>query len=236
MRDRVLILIPSPLVLPYSYKFLRKHFEAKFTLLIPRVPESALSFSQKKRWSEHEYALWLKEYLEENKLQNFYLLGHSNSGAIALWFAKLYPERLQGIILADSIGVKKAKLLPTLWGRLLDAVIEWKLTLWGFHHLLCNLLLHPLNFLFQIRESIRTDILVVASSVSVPTLILWGKRDHTIPLARGKELHRAIKESRLYVSEKGSHDWIITRATEAVEVISEWAEEMNSSADDYYSL
>lgn len=222
MRDQTLILIPSPLVIPFSYLFLKRRLEKEFTLHIPTVPASALTFSKRFLWNENDYATWLFKYMEEHKIKNCFLLGHSNSGPIAIRFAELHPDRVQGVILADTIGVEERGYFETLWGRVVDGFIEWKLTLWGFHHLLWNFIVHMPNFLYQIRASMRTNIFQTAKSLTVPVLILWGKRDHTIPLFLGQKLHAGLPHSRLYISFEGSHDWPITHADEASSVIVDW--------------
>lgn len=223
MRDQTLILIPSPLVIPFSYHFLKRRLEKEFTLHIPTVPASALTFSKRFLWNENDYADWLFKYIKKNNIQKCFLLGHSNSGPIAIRFAELHPELVNGIILADTIGVEQRGYLQTLWGRVVDAFVEWKLTLWGFHHLLWNLIVHMPNFLYQIRASMRTDIFVKAKGLTVPVLILWGRRDHTIPLFLGEKLNRALPLSKLYISEEGSHDWLITHADESSRVIVDWS-------------
>ncbi len=40
---------------------------------------------------------------------------------------------------------------------------------------------------------------------SMPTLIVWGERDNTIPLAHGREAHAAIPHSRLRTLERAAH-------------------------------
>jgi pimeloyl-ACP methyl ester carboxylesterase len=232
MNDETLILLPSPLVLPYSYHFLKKRLEKKFHLIIPKMPQSST-------WSESEYSEWLFTLMKKSHIEKCFLLGHSNSGAIAIWFAKRHPEKIKGVILVDTIGVSEISYPKILLGRLIDAFIEWKLTLWGFHHLIWNFIFHMPNFLFQIKESAKTDILQVASEIKVPALILWGRRDHTIPLTHAQKLRSRISGSELYISEVGSHDWIITNADEAEEVLKKWTleiSERDQASEDYYCL
>nr|MDQ3934746.1 alpha/beta fold hydrolase [Actinomycetota bacterium] len=40
---------------------------------------------------------------------------------------------------------------------------------------------------------------------SVPTLVVWGERDNTIPLAHGWETHRAVPHSRFETLPKAAH-------------------------------
>jgi pimeloyl-ACP methyl ester carboxylesterase len=40
---------------------------------------------------------------------------------------------------------------------------------------------------------------------SMPTLVVWGERDHTIPLAHGRDAHAAIPESRFVTLPRAAH-------------------------------
>jgi pimeloyl-ACP methyl ester carboxylesterase len=40
---------------------------------------------------------------------------------------------------------------------------------------------------------------------SMPTLIVWGGRDHTIPIEHGREAHAAVPHSRFEVIERAAH-------------------------------
>lgn len=174
-------------------------------------------------WNEKDYASWLLRYMEEEKIEKCFLLGHSNSGPIAIEFANRHPQKVLGIILADTIGVEKRSYFKTLFGRLIDGFIEVKLTLWGFYQLAWNFFVHMPNFIFQIRAAMETDVLEDAKKLKVPVLILWGNRDHTIPLHLGRKLHENVPKSKLHICGSGSHDWLITHADESSRVILDWA-------------
>jgi pimeloyl-ACP methyl ester carboxylesterase len=42
-------------------------------------------------------------------------------------------------------------------------------------------------------------------AAAVPTLIVWGARDHIIPVDQGRATHKAIASSRLHVFERAGH-------------------------------
>lgn len=168
--------------------------------------------------------------MSENGIDKAFIMGHSNSGSIAIRFTELHPEKVSGVIVTDTIGMERIGVVKILLGRLIDAFIEWKLSLWGFYHLIIKFVLNPPAFLYQIWLSKAADVKASAVKVKVPMLILWGRRDHTIPLESGEILHRLVPHSKLYVSENGSHDWILTHAAEAVKVIDEWTLDVMKSS------
>lgn len=223
MSKKILILLPSPFALPYSYRDLIEKLEKDFKVYAPALPESDRFYTKKKTWNEKAYARWLKGFLDQNEISRCFLIGHSNSGATAIEASLRYPELVAGLILSGSIGMARQSYFKILTGRVIDACFEIKLTLWGFHHLLWNLIFHPQNFLFQIREACTKILIKEMKSLKVPVLIMWGRRDFTIPLKIGKQFPKIIKNSTLYVSNSGSHDWLITHAEEFSEVVRKWA-------------
>ncbi|HEV3229955.1 MAG TPA: alpha/beta fold hydrolase [Solirubrobacteraceae bacterium] len=64
---------------------------------------------------------------------------------------------------------------------------------------------HTLRAVIDIRGqrvSARDRLYLLAS---VPTLIVWGERDHTIPLAHGRDAHHAIPGSRFATLPRAAH-------------------------------
>jgi pimeloyl-ACP methyl ester carboxylesterase len=49
------------------------------------------------------------------------------------------------------------------------------------------------------------DLLHYATNITVPTLLIWGRKDTFTPLAHGEKIHRAIKDSELTVIDGASH-------------------------------
>lgn len=221
-RSLHLIILPSPLIQAATYRHLARRLGSHFHVRILELPESGWNFSAQKYWSAQNYADWVEKLLRKENQSPVILLGHSNSGAIALHLAAVSPDLVQAVVLADTIGVRPQKALRTLLGRALDALIEFKFTLWASFHLLFNLLFHPRNFFFQVRMAIREDLRPVIRRVHVPALILWGQRDHTMPLALSQKLQEMLPQACLFRSPRGSHDWILTNPQEFSDVLTHW--------------
>ncbi len=143
-----------------------------------------------------------------------FLLGHSNSGTIAAKLSNLMQDRVAGLILADSTGMGSHSIFKTLMARGIDAIYELKFTLWAGPHLLMNVLMHPLNFFYQVYLSVKNDTSRDFKRLKVPTYLMWGKRDHTMPIKDARNLKRLIADSHLLISKTGSHDWVLTHTDE----------------------
>jgi pimeloyl-ACP methyl ester carboxylesterase len=153
------------------------------------------------------------------------VIGHSNSGAIAIAFAQKYAERVDQLVLADSIGVRvrNGSILRTLFSRAWDSLVEIRLTITGFPDLLFNILFHSKNFFHQVKIAPRTDLRTQLPFVNVRTLIAWGGRDHTLPRECARLMQRSIAKASYVVSRRGSHDWLIERPNEFTDVVSRWS-------------
>jgi pimeloyl-ACP methyl ester carboxylesterase len=182
---------------------------------VAELPGSGRAAHLLRAWSFERYADWLAHWLGTAGLERATLIGHSNSGAVALMTAARHPDRVERLVLNDTVGFDETcSLLRVLAMRALDAAIEWRLSLTKGHQPFFNLFSHPRNLLHQIWISATDDLSAIASHVQTPTLLAWGRLDHTMPLrcmARAKSL---LRDAREYISERGSHDWAVEFPTE----------------------
>ena len=63
------------------------------------------------------------------------------------------------------------------------------------------------------------DMIPTAAKVQVPTLLGWGQHDYTCPLSAGQKYADIMPRSQLYVSEHGSHNWLIQHPKEFADVV-----------------
>jgi pimeloyl-ACP methyl ester carboxylesterase len=96
--------------------------------------------------------------------------------------------------------------------RLFDGLLEPGLDVRAWWHMLSNVLKHPRSFFHRVRESSLVDVLTFAPWVKVPTLVAWGRHDHTMPPECAHRLVARLPRARLYLG-PGSHDAPITRAS-----------------------
>jgi pimeloyl-ACP methyl ester carboxylesterase len=175
-------------------------------------------------WKVGEYAEWLVSFFDRIGIRHAAtLIGHSNSGAVALQFAANYPERLKSLVLVDSIGAHPTHDLPQmLFGRLIDGISEAVLSLTSFPQLLFNFTFHTRNILNQIRLASAGNLRKTCRHVRVPVLLAWGKRDHTMPPSCAEDMKKLIPRVELYMSPTGSHDWLSTNSEEFSTVLTQF--------------
>jgi alpha-beta hydrolase superfamily lysophospholipase len=66
----------------------------------------------------------------------------------------------------------------------------------------------------------------------MPTLIVWGGRDRTIPLEHGRATHAAIGHSRFEVIDRAAHFPHLEAPAELAEVIGDFLETTDAAALD----
>lgn len=72
------------------------------------------------------------------------------------------------------------------------------------------MLRHTRSFLGLVAMAGHEDVLDVAPRVRVPTTILWGRRDGTMPVDDAHRLASRMARANVQVG-RGSHDRIVTR-------------------------
>jgi pimeloyl-ACP methyl ester carboxylesterase len=224
------LLLPSMLVRIQSYGLLIELLARRFRVVAVEMPGCGRASRLERPWSFDDYARWLPAFLDRMGLERLPVIGHSNSGAVALLFAALHPKRVSHLVLADTVGADvSGSLWRVLVGRAVDALIEYSLSLRAWHHPASILLRHTRNCLRQVMLATRPyDVL--APRVAAPTLLAWGRRDHTMPLRCALRLRELIPDAELYVSAGGSHDWLITHASEFAAAFADFLARRSSEA------
>ena len=178
----------------------------------PKPPDRAYQMS----WLVEHFMGWLNGL---NLPEPPVLIGHSLGGYVSLEYARRFPERVRGLILADPFyansqlpGVLRlAYAHPTLSAFLITHAPSWFIRLTidamslmtghsggGLHALpeavraqstLDYMRTAPATYAMLRAEFNLTPYL---PSISVPTLVLWGERDRTLSPASFEQLVRGL--------------------------------------------
>ena len=159
-------------------------------------------------------------------LKRFVLAGNSMGGGIALRYALSHPERLEGLVLVDSVGsppVGKAEgnigftlARNPVGGWLMTRITPRRLVDQSLHQTVLNqkivtpamvdryweLLRFPGNraaTVTRFSQPMQKFAATDLAKLPMPVLIQWGAGDPLIPLAAGQWLHKAIPGSRMIV-------------------------------------
>ncbi|KYG03035.1 alpha/beta hydrolase [Sorangium cellulosum] len=214
------VLLPSMLIGGATYRPAVDAIARRARVLVVELPGSSRGSRLRAPWSLERYARCVDDTLRALRLDRVTLIGHSLSGAAALVTGALYPERLSGLVLADSVGVNPPRsILSLVCARAGDMLLEPRFSVRTAPAFLYNLLVHTRSALRLVRIAATVDLSGYAARVRVRTLLAWGARDRTVPLGSALAIQRLIPGSTLVVSAKGSHDWIVERAAEFADAV-----------------
>lgn len=200
---------------------------ATFDALVPYLAENfrvvrldlpgfgATQFPQS-NWNLESYAQFVEAFIAKLQLDVYALVGHSFGGRIAIKGVsekKILPKKLiliasAGIITQKTIA-KRIIRFATKIGNMVFFVPPLSFFKTSVRKRLYALLgsdyetagaLQPI-FLNVIDE----DLQKAASTIKIPTLLIWGQKDTQTPLAYADTFNKSIIDSKLEVIPDGTH-------------------------------
>jgi pimeloyl-ACP methyl ester carboxylesterase len=180
-------------------------------------------------------AEFLKSFMVAMAIDSATLIGNSMGGAVSLQFTKLYPDRVDKLVLVDSMGLGKEinfgirlitlpaiinLLRPSRWmipamlrsnfynGRELPP--EWiELRYLVFAIPGRNQVILQLgqsNFTLRgVRQDVYQPIVDSLPQITQPTLIIWGDRDRIIPVKHADIAAAGLPNSQLQIFPECGH-------------------------------
>ena len=192
--------------------------ENGFKIICPDFPGFGKSKIPPKAWDLKDYTQWLKDFIEYLKLENFFLLGHSFGGRVAIKFSLFYPEKVKTLILCSSAGIKqkrglKEKIIFSL--ALLGNAIFAPQILSRFkdkaRHLFYKFLRNrdytraDGTMKETMKKIIAEDLLPELAKIKVKTFIIWGQKDNIVPIKYAHIFKEKIENSKLEILPRLRH-------------------------------
>ncbi len=181
-----------------------------------------------KDYSMAWHSRFLDAFLDKLNVPACYLAGNSFGGRIAVGFAAGHPERVKKLILIDASGypaphdkvlalrLARMPVIGPILGHLTPRFFV-AMTIrqtYGDPRRLTDALIDRYDDMI-LREGNRETFGILAraipnsraqiQAIAVPTLILWGSEDRTIPVSFAERFHRDIRNSRLIVYRGAGH-------------------------------
>ena len=171
---------------------------------------------------EYKIATWvdfLEAFMQAENIRTATLVGNSLGGWIALEFTAQHPEMVEKLVLVDAAGLA--------WGAGGPMVDLNPSSLAGWRTLLESLFYDKKMVSDQLVERVFTDHMrnndgytierTVAGfaqpqfeddklkSIHAPTLVVWGREDNLIPVARAEKFRDGIPAAKLAIFEQCGH-------------------------------
>ncbi len=169
-----------------------------------------------KPWAVDDYVNFVSNFVLAQKIDKFYLFGHSFGGRIAIKFAVKYPEKLKGLILCSAAGLKPRK---TFWQILIFglAKIGNKFSFCPgysfFRKIFYKFFIRKTDYLRTkglmketFKKVINEDLTSFLSQIKIPSLIIWGRKDKITPISDAYKMNKEIKNSILKIIPEGNHN------------------------------
>jgi pimeloyl-ACP methyl ester carboxylesterase len=227
-----LILIHGYTSSVYSWKDVFEPLSKNFRVIAVDLKGFGFTGKPDGDYTRRAQATLVARLMDHLKIEKAWLCGNSMGGEISLNFAVQHPQRVAGLILIDSSGVKvegtsslaPSYLLVPVVGRVLTALAlrSDKLVREGLEKSFYDrakitddrvaAYYRPLQTragqLAALRARTQASQFPVEpdlGKINTRTLIIWGAEDVLIPLAAGHTMNSLIKDSQLLVFEKCGH-------------------------------
>ena len=231
------------------WKNLIPELENKYHVVALDLPGFARSSKENDLYSPQNYAAFINWIVKKYTKGPLYIIGHSLGGAIALYYAGTYPENLESIIIVDSAGILNRSAFiknfiniePNKFLDIMNIPVSAVQNL-----IIANLESMDKGFKEEPGDSslssellkkklysgdpaktagmvlLNTDFSKIIDKIKVPTLIIWGEKDHISPLRTGRLLEWMLPESDLRIMPGLGHCPMIDQPGNFNKIIIDW--------------
>lgn len=172
-------------------------------------------------WTMYDYCEMVKELLDELKIDNPIMVGHSFGGKISLIYASIY--KVDKLILFGSPFKKEVQKLSTktkILKQLKKVPGLNKLEGFAKKHIGSRDYKQASDFMRKILvEHVNLDITEDVKKIKCPTLIVWGTMDTEVPIERAYELEKLISDSAVIPYEGCTHYAYLERLGQTINII-----------------
>lgn len=184
----------------------------KIQAVVLKVP--GLSAPLQKAWNLEDYVVWLNSKIDKLG-QPVNIIAHSNGGRIALSFARQHPEKIAKLVLIDSAGLPRRemslrikrsvfKTLATL-GKKVSSNPKLRKLLYKIARERDYLEASPVARQTMAHLLSSDDQFNTVDTISVNSLIIWGRQDKATPVKDAYVLGSILKPSRTHVIDDAGH-------------------------------
>jgi pimeloyl-ACP methyl ester carboxylesterase len=182
---------------------LMNEFQNNYRVLTLDLWGFGKSATPSKETTIFDYAVWVGEFLNMLNIEKAHIVGHSFGGRIGIILGSIFPEKVQTLTLIDSAGLRmkktrKQKKQEEEYKKLkleVESGEQDPMVLKKYGSSDYKNLSGEMRDVFV--RVVNTDLSKDAMNVSVPTNIIWGKKDEDTPPIMAKKLKRYIRGSKI---------------------------------------
>jgi len=195
-----------------------------FSVYLPSLPGFGKK-RLKKAWDLNNYVNWFKKWLKKEKIDKFYLLGHSFGGRMAIKYAAGKPKELKKLILVNSAGFEKKltfkKIIFLIFAKIGKILFFFpplsffkKGAKWLLYELAREKDYYKADDVLKktMQKVIMQNLENEIGKIDADTLIVWGAKDNITPLKWASILKKGIAKSKILVYDNSKHDLPFTKS------------------------
>ena len=169
---------------------------------LPDLPGFGKNPKLERIWLIEDYLYWLEQYCEKNNLAQFFLLGHSFGGGLAVKFSLRYPKRIKKMFLVSPALIRRKTLKKEIIKKAAKAFSFLPISLKKIIYGRIIKSDYPLQQ-GPARETylniIKEDLSGILSEVSVETVLFWGEKDKITPLKEAYIIKENIPGAKIEI-------------------------------------
>ena len=179
-----------------------------YKVFVPDLPGFGKNSPLSRAWAIDDYVEWVSEFCEKNNLSQFFLLGHSFGGAVAVKVSLKYPEKVKKMFLVASSGIRRKTIKKEIFKKIANFLKFFSFLPFYFpiRKIFYKIVIQKSDYPYtkgMMKETylkiVNEDISFCFFEVSVPTLIIWGEKDKITPLSDAYLMRKEIKFSQLEI-------------------------------------
>jgi pimeloyl-ACP methyl ester carboxylesterase len=207
-----------------------------YKIIIPELPIYTQSLL---RTNVKAFAKYVKDFIVFKGFDRVILMGNSLGGHIALYHAKMYPEKMLGLVITGSSGLYENAMGDSYPRRgdyeyiktkaeavFYDPKIATKEIVDEVFNM-ANDRIKLIKTLTIAKSAIRHNMAKDLPKMHIPTCIIWGKNDTVTPPEVALEFNRLLPNSTLYWINKCGHAAMMERPNKFNKIMLEWLKKVN---------
>ena len=195
--------------------------EKNFNITIIDLPGYGESSEPPFPWEVKDYVEAIKKILEQEKIDNPILIGHSFGGKISLLYASLY--KVKKLVLFGSPfkrEIEKLSMKTKILKSLKKVPVLNKLEGFAKKHIGSTDYRNATDTMRKVLvNTVNLDITEDVKKIKAPTLIIWGSLDEAVPLERAYELESLIKDAGVVVYENCTHYAYLENLVQTINIL-----------------
>lgn len=196
-------------------------FKNDFDIIIFDLPGFGKSDEPSSVWSCYDYVQLIHDALDELKVKNPIIVGHSFGGKLGLIYASRYDvKKLVCLASPYCPEVTKLPFRVKVFKFMKKVPIVNKLEDVVKRHMGSTDYRNASGVMRDIMvKHVNLDITLDVKKIKCPTLLIWGTNDQAVSIDRGYELEKLIKDAGIVVYEGCTHYAYLERIGQTINVL-----------------